>query len=172
MRLVCISPSAKRKFQLSSNETGTIQIFKKLYHRRPRLNLPSTGEDKTSARKDWLVDVFLTTVIKILFTISRRAWLCKSTADTLISSINELLPIIQEIKYSGVELPSFCQFQLNGLSKTLRNGLELARKAFSCSWWDIYEILHLARRMEKLDKRMPVFVNGPIQAHVLADVLI
>ncbi|CAN1144450.1 Probable disease resistance protein At4g33300, partial [Linum perenne] len=114
------------------------------------------------AVKDWLVDFFLTTVVKILFTISRRAWLCKSTADTLISSINELLPIIQEIKYSTVELPSFRQFQLDGLSETLRNVLELARKALSYSWWDIYKILQLARRMEKLDKRMSVFINGPI----------
>ncbi|CAN1856010.1 Probable disease resistance protein At4g33300 [Linum perenne] len=95
----------------------------------------------------------------------------KSTADTPISSINELLPIIQEIKYSAVELPSFRQFQLDGLSETLKNVLELARKALSYSWWDIYKILQLARRMEKLDKRMSVFINGPIQAHVLTDVL-
>ncbi|CAN1789658.1 Probable disease resistance protein At4g33300 [Linum perenne] len=148
----------------SSLEHGYELCVSSAFHHRP--------SDKASAGKDWLVDVFLTTVIKILFTISRQAWLCKSTVDALISSINELLPIIQEIKYLGIELPSFRQFQLGGLSKTLRNGLELACKALSCSWWDIYEILHLARRMEKLDKRMSVFVNGPIQAHVLSDVLI
>ncbi|CAN1194255.1 Probable disease resistance protein At4g33300 [Linum perenne] len=111
-----------------------------------------------------------TELLKTLFTISRRACLCKSTADSLISSINELVPIIQEIKYSGVELPAFRQFQLDGLSETLRNGLELARKALSCSRWNVYKMLQLARRLEKLEKRISMFLKGPIQAHVLADV--
>ncbi|CAN0922191.1 Probable disease resistance protein At4g33300 [Linum grandiflorum] len=111
-----------------------------------------------------------TELLKTLFTISRRACLCKSTADSLISNINELLPVIQEIKYSGVELPAIRQFQLDGLSETLQNGLELARKALGCSRWNVYKMLHLARRMEKLDKRISVFMKGPLQAHVLADV--
>ncbi|CAI0558469.1 unnamed protein product [Linum tenue] len=111
-----------------------------------------------------------TELLKVLFSISRRACLCKSTADALITSTNQLLPIIQEIKYSGVELPAARQFQLDGLSETLRGGLELSRKALACSRWNVYKMLQLARRMERLEKRISAFLHGPLQAHVLADV--
>lgn len=111
-----------------------------------------------------------TELLKILFNISRKACLCKPSADQLIDSIKELLPIIQEIKYSGVELTATRQRQVDDLSKTLRDGLELAEKALRSSRWNVYKSLQLARKMEKLDKSVLRFLQGPMQAHVLADV--
>lgn len=96
--------------------------------------------------------------------------MCKVSADSLITSINEFLPIIQEIKFSGVELPAMRQAQLDRLSETLRDGLELARKVLASNRWNVYKNLQLARKMEKLEKNVSRFVNGPMQAHLLADV--
>ncbi|KAF2324422.1 hypothetical protein GH714_013886 [Hevea brasiliensis] len=96
--------------------------------------------------------------------------MCKTSADSLITSINELLPIIQEIKYSGVELPAVRQVQLDRLSDNLRDGIELARKVLLSNRWNVYKNLQLARKMEKLEKKISMFVNVPMQAHVLADV--
>ncbi|KAH8488109.1 hypothetical protein H0E87_023976 [Populus deltoides] len=87
-----------------------------------------------------------------------------------MASVNELLPIIQEIKYSGVELPSNRQFQLDGLSRTLTEGLELSRKVLASNRWNVYKNLQLARKMEKMEKKISTFINGPLQAHILADV--
>ncbi|KAK8643067.1 hypothetical protein V6N13_012383 [Hibiscus sabdariffa] len=92
------------------------------------------------------------------------------SADNLRSSIQELLPIIEEIKYSGVELPAFRQSQLDRFSEVLRGGLELARKVLVSSRWNVYKNLQLARRMEKLEKQVERFISGPMQAHLLADV--
>ncbi|XP_052487296.1 probable disease resistance protein At4g33300 [Gossypium raimondii] len=109
-------------------------------------------------------------LLKQLIAISRKSCLCKSSADNLISSIQVLLPIIDEIKYSGVELPALRQSQLDRFSETLRGGLELARKVLASSRWNVYKNLQLARKMEKLEKQVERFVSGPMQAHLLADV--
>ncbi|KAK3025218.1 hypothetical protein RJ639_044566 [Escallonia herrerae] len=119
---------------------------------------------------DFFAGEIATELLKMLFAISRKACLCKSTADELISSIQELLPIIQEIKYSGVELQATRQRQLDELSEMLRGGLELAGKVLNSGRWNVYKNLQLARRMEKLEKRVSRFLQGPMQAHVLADV--
>lgn len=87
-----------------------------------------------------------------------------------MDSIQELIPIIHEIKYTGVELSPTRQRQLDFLSQKLRDGQELAEKVLSSSRWNVYKNLQLARKMEKLEKTITRFVHGPMQAHVLADV--
>ncbi|KAJ8771563.1 hypothetical protein K2173_026740 [Erythroxylum novogranatense] len=87
-----------------------------------------------------------------------------------MNSINELGPIIREIKYSGVELPAIRQSQLDRLSETLRDGVEVAKKVVNSNRWNVYKNLHLARKMEKLEKKISAFVNGTMHAHILADV--
>ncbi|KAF2309892.1 hypothetical protein GH714_005517 [Hevea brasiliensis] len=62
------------------------------------------------------------------------------------------------------------QVQLDRLSENLREGLELARKVLASNRWNVYKNLQLARKMERLEKNVWRFVNGPMQAHVLADV--
>ncbi|CAK7347608.1 unnamed protein product [Dovyalis caffra] len=111
-----------------------------------------------------------TELLKMLLAISRKSCLCKSSAESLLGSINELMPIIQEIKFSGVELPSNRQFQLDRLSRTLAEGLELSRKVLASNRWNVYKNLQLARKMEKIEKKISMFINGPLQAHLLADV--
>ncbi|XP_007017368.2 PREDICTED: probable disease resistance protein At4g33300 [Theobroma cacao] len=122
------------------------------------------------AFNDFFTGEIATELLKQLVSISRKSCLCKSTADNLITSIQELLPIIDEIKYSGVELPAIRQSQLDRFSETLRGGLELARKVLASGRWNVYKNLQLARKMEKLEKQVARFVSGPLQAHLLADV--
>ena len=62
------------------------------------------------------------------------------------------------------------QSQIDRLSQTLRDGLELANKVLASARWNVYKNLQLARKMEKLEKKVARFLNGPLQAHLLADV--
>ncbi|KAK5832517.1 hypothetical protein PVK06_016319 [Gossypium arboreum] len=109
-------------------------------------------------------------LFKQLIAISRKSCLCKSSVDNLISSIQVLLLIINEIKYSGVELPALRQSQLDRFFETLCGGLELACKVLPSSRWNVYKNLQLARKMEKLEKQVERFLSRPMQAHLLADV--
>ncbi|XP_076937951.1 putative disease resistance protein At4g33300 [Bidens hawaiensis] len=111
-----------------------------------------------------------TELLKMLISITRKAWFCKYSAEQLILTINELLPIIHEIKYSGVELTATRQHQLDAISRALHDGHELAGKVLNSSRWNVYKNLQLSRKMEKLEKKISRFVQGPLQAHVLADV--
>ncbi|KAG6784541.1 hypothetical protein POTOM_010238 [Populus tomentosa] len=121
-----------------------------------------------------VTDLFLgeiaTELLKQLLAISKKASLCKSSAESLMAGINELIPMIQEIKLSGVELPSNRQFQLDHLSRTLHEGLELSKKVLKSNRWNVYKNLQLARKMEKMEKKIYMFINGPLQVHLLADV--
>nr|XP_043635720.1 probable disease resistance protein At4g33300 [Erigeron canadensis] len=119
---------------------------------------------------DFFAGEIATELLKMLITITRKACLCKPSAEQLIVTINELLPIINEIKYSGVELTSIRQMQLDTISRALNDGHELANKVLHSSRWNVYKNLQLSRKMEKVEKKISRFVQGPLQAHVLADV--
>ncbi|KAL7616870.1 hypothetical protein Lser_V15G00748 [Lactuca serriola] len=119
---------------------------------------------------DFFAGEIATELLKMLITITRKACLCKPSAEQLKLSIEELLPIIEEIKYSGVELTPTRQMQLDSLSRALRDGLELAGKVLVSSRWNVYKNLQLSRKMEKVEKKISRFLQGPLQAHVLADV--
>ncbi|KAL9330557.1 hypothetical protein ACSQ67_000167 [Phaseolus vulgaris] len=107
---------------------------------------------------------------KMLITISRKALRCKSSAEQLITYVREILPTIEEVKYSGVELPAPRQSQLDRLSEILRSGVELSHQALSSSRWNVYRNFQLAKKMEKLEKHVTRFLQIPMQAHILADV--
>ncbi|KAL9234490.1 hypothetical protein vseg_009360 [Gypsophila vaccaria] len=111
-----------------------------------------------------------TELLKQLISIARRSALCKASAEQLMQHVQELLPIIEEVKYSGVELPQFRQSQLDRISEVLKGGLELSNKVLASSRWNVYKNMMLARKMEKLQRHVARFVHGPMQAHVLADV--
>ncbi|GAA0157208.1 hypothetical protein LIER_14526 [Lithospermum erythrorhizon] len=119
---------------------------------------------------DFFAGEIATELLKQLITICRKSALCKASSEQLISHINSLLPIIEEIKRTGVELPQHRQRQLDDFSVVLRNGIHLCSKVLSSSKWNVYKNLHLARKMEKLERTVSQFVSGPMQAHVLADV--
>ncbi|KAE8100705.1 hypothetical protein FH972_018573 [Carpinus fangiana] len=97
-------------------------------------------------------------LLKTLIAISLKSCLHKSSAKQLISSIEQLQPIILEIKYSGLELPAFRQSQLDRLSETLRDGLELSHKVLASPRWNVFKSLQLARKMKKLDRTVRVEV--------------
>ncbi|XP_054798945.1 probable disease resistance protein At4g33300 [Prosopis cineraria] len=119
---------------------------------------------------DFFAGEIATELMKLLVDISRKSLLCKSSADQLHNYINQLLPIIEEIKYSGVELSAVRQSQLDRISEMLRSGVELSHKVLSSSRWNVYKNLQLAKKMEKLEKNVSRFLKGPMQAHILADV--
>uniref|UniRef100_A0A803MKN1 RPW8 domain-containing protein n=1 Tax=Chenopodium quinoa TaxID=63459 RepID=A0A803MKN1_CHEQI len=111
-----------------------------------------------------------TELLKHLLAIVRKSAFCRASAEELSNHIRDLLPIIQEIKYSGVELPQCRQAQLDRVSELLRHGMELSQKVLASNRWNVYKNLQLARKMEKLEKKVSRFVHGPMQAHILADV--
>ncbi|KAL3505220.1 hypothetical protein ACH5RR_035061 [Cinchona calisaya] len=119
---------------------------------------------------DFFAGEIATELLKQLITICRKSTLCRTSAEELINSIQELAPIIHEIKYTGVELPAPRQRQLDFISEKLRHGQELATKVLNSPRWNVYKNLQLARKMEKLEKTVRKFIEGPMQAHVLADV--
>ncbi|KAG4953497.1 hypothetical protein AAZX31_14G076900 [Glycine max] len=132
-------------------------------------------KNSTSWRKTMVLTEFFHAEIsselwKMLVSISRKALRCKSSAKSLISYVHELLPTIEEIKYSGVELPAPRQSQVDRLSEILRSGVELSHQALSSSRWNVYRNFQLAKKMEKLEKHVTRFLQVPMQAHILADV--
>lgn len=129
---------------------------------------PNSGP--VMAVTDFFAGEIATELLKELMAICKKSALCRSSAQDLIGYIHELQPIIEEIKYSGVELSQPRQRQLDTLSQTLRSGLETARKVLNSPRWNVYKNLQLAKKMEKLEKTVSRFVKGPMQAHVLADV--
>ncbi|PON99183.1 Powdery mildew resistance protein [Trema orientale] len=119
---------------------------------------------------DFFAGEIVTELLKTLLAISQKSLFCKSTADSLISYLNQLIPIIDEIKYTGVELRQVRQVQLDRFSETLRQGDELAKKVLTCGRWNVYKNLMLARKMEKLEKNVVRFMQCLFPAHILADV--
>nr|DAD46839.1 TPA_asm: hypothetical protein HUJ06_016776 [Nelumbo nucifera] len=122
------------------------------------------------AVNDFFAGEIAVELIKQLLGTCKRYTLCKPNAEQLRRTLEELLPIIQEIKYSGVELTQIRQSQLDRFSEILCQGLDLSKKVLACSRWNVYKNLKLAKKMEKLEKMVAVFINGSMQAHILADV--
>ncbi|KAF8024262.1 hypothetical protein BT93_F1454 [Corymbia citriodora subsp. variegata] len=119
---------------------------------------------------DFFAGEIATELLKQLIQTTRKSCLSKERAVQLINIIQELQPIIREIQYSGVELPGHRQVQLDHFSRTLVDGLELSKKVLGSNRWNIYKSLQLTRKMEKIDKKINYFIQGPMQAHTLADV--
>ncbi|CAN4092766.1 unnamed protein product [Withania somnifera] len=119
---------------------------------------------------DFFAGEIATELLKYLLAVVKKSTLCRSSAENLIDNISGLLPIIQEIKQRGVELPQIRQTQVDDFSKLLRDGYELAGKFLHSGRWNMYRNLQLARKMERLEKRVARFMQVTMQAHVLSDV--
>ncbi|KAG9440729.1 hypothetical protein H6P81_020894 [Aristolochia fimbriata] len=110
-------------------------------------------------------------LLKELGKLCRRACFFEhKAASQLKMSLEQLLPIIQEIQDAGVELPEPRRAQLAELTDSLRHGAELVHSASRSSRWNVYSNLQLSKKLEKLQKGVSKFLNGPLQAHILADV--
>ncbi|XP_058080436.1 putative disease resistance protein At5g47280 [Magnolia sinica] len=118
---------------------------------------------------DFFLGEVVLELLKELAKLCVRACYVKSSAEQFKHSIDALLPIIQEIQYSGVELPQHRQSQLDELAQKLRHGLDLVRRASSSSRWNVYKNIQLAKQMEKVDKSVSGYMKW-MQAHVMADV--
>ncbi|KAJ7958182.1 Heavy metal-associated isoprenylated plant protein [Quillaja saponaria] len=122
------------------------------------------------ALTDFFATEIATELIKMIFEIWGKLYHCKSNAKQFKCLIEEFLPIIEEIKNSGIELPADRRSQLNQFSETLKYGVELAHKVIDCSPCTVCKRLRLAGELEKLEKNVSRFVSGPMQAHIWADV--
>jgi ABC-type multidrug transport system fused ATPase/permease subunit len=107
---------------------------------------------------------------KNLATISHKTLNSKATAESLLTFIREILPTIEHLKKSGVELPPPRQFQLDRFSELLRSGVELSHQALATSRWNVYRNFQLARKMENLEETVAKYLQVPLQAEILADV--
>ncbi|GAB4846477.1 DNA-binding transcription factor adr1 [Ancistrocladus abbreviatus] len=119
---------------------------------------------------DFFAGEIVTELLKHLLLIVKKSALCRSSAEQLAKHLTELLPLIEEIKYSGVELPQPRQTQLDRFSEALRDGRELCTQILSSGRWNLYKHLQLARKMEKLEKKVSRFMQVLLPCHVLADV--
>ncbi|KHN12752.1 Putative disease resistance protein [Glycine soja] len=119
------------------------------------------------ALNDFFAGEIATELLKMLINISRKSLLCRGSADQLISYIQDLLPTIEEIKYSGVELPAQRQSQLDRLSEILRSGVKLSAHIMA----DIHHtrfqmeerfdrVDNSVRRLEKYFGNMKIGVGG------------
>lgn len=106
----------------------------------------------------------------MLATISRKTFNSRSSAEQLLTFIREILPTIEQIKYSGVELPPPRQSHLDRLSEILRSGVELSHQALATSRWNVYRNFQLAKKMENLEETVTQILQVPMQAYILADV--
>nr|CAD1841349.1 unnamed protein product [Ananas comosus var. bracteatus] len=111
-----------------------------------------------------------TELLRELAKVVRRAYRCRATAEQLKRGVEALLPIVQEIRYAGVELPQPRQRQLSELAERLARGLELARAAAAAPRWNVYRSVKLAREMEKVERWIARWLQRQMPAHVLADV--
>ncbi|XP_010526003.1 PREDICTED: probable disease resistance protein At4g33300 [Tarenaya hassleriana] len=119
---------------------------------------------------DFFVGEIATELVKQLFLVSMRACKCKTSAESLRIMIEDHLPTIKEIQYSGVELPEHRQFQIDTLRQTLVKGQKLAEKILSSHRWNMVKQLYLARKMEKIENTVSRFLQGPLITQILADV--
>ncbi|XP_042454571.1 probable disease resistance protein At4g33300 [Zingiber officinale] len=111
-----------------------------------------------------------TELIKELMKVIRGTYLCRPAAEQLKRSVDSLLPIVQEIRHSGVELPQHRQSQLSELADRLRFALDLARKAAASPRWNVYRSVQLARKMEGIENWISRWIERHMPVHVLADV--
>ncbi|XP_074576820.1 putative disease resistance protein At4g33300 [Curcuma longa] len=111
-----------------------------------------------------------TELIKELVKVIRGTYLCRPAAEQLKRSVDSLLPIVQEIRHSGVELPQNRQSQLSELADHLRLALDLARKAAASPRWNVYRSAQLARKMECVESWISRWIERHMPVHVLADV--
>uniref|UniRef100_A0A1J3G2V7 Putative disease resistance protein n=1 Tax=Noccaea caerulescens TaxID=107243 RepID=A0A1J3G2V7_NOCCA len=119
---------------------------------------------------DFFAGEIATELLKQLFMISAKAWRYKSTAEQLITLIEDIQPTIKEIQYSGVELPPHRQAQIGVLFETLEKGKKLTEKVLKSHRWNMVRQLYLVRKMERLERTISNFLKAPILTHILADV--
>ncbi|KAK4795625.1 hypothetical protein SAY86_027951 [Trapa natans] len=108
-------------------------------------------------------------LMKMLVHVYDKSTICRTTAEQLKQTIEELYPIIQEVKYSGAELPADWQFQISLVSDELRSGLDLCHKIIRSSRWNAYKNLQYLRKMEKINKSITRFIQDSLQLYMLAD---
>lgn len=143
-----------------------------LHQEVPSLQRRGDGRGQTPAvtMETFFAGEIATELVKELLKVVRRTYLCRPAAEQLKRSVDALLPIVQEIRHSGVELPQHRQSQLSELADQLRLALDLARKAAASPRWNVYRSMQLAHRMERLDRWISRWVERHMPAHVLADV--
>ncbi|KFK24914.1 hypothetical protein AALP_AA8G041300, partial [Arabis alpina] len=111
----------------------------------------------------------VTELVKQLFSVSRKAFRCRGVALNLAMRIESVQPTIKEVLYSGVEVSAHRQTQLRMFSETLEKCRKLTDKVLKCHRWNMVRQLYHAKKMEDLEKKISIFLQG-MPIHILADV--
>lgn len=110
-------------------------------------------------------------LLKELAKLSKDACFAKDAAAARLKlTVEELLPVIREVQFSGVDLPDHRRHHLSSLLGDLESGRDLVRKALGSSRWNLYRSHLLSKKMERLEKSISRFMTVTMQAHLVADV--
>lgn len=110
-------------------------------------------------------------LLKELGKLGKDACFAKDAAAARLKlTVEELLPVVWEVQFSGVDLPDHRRHYLSSLLGDLQSGRDLVRKALCSSRWNLYRSHLLSKKMERLEKSISRFMTVTMQAHLVADV--
>lgn len=110
-------------------------------------------------------------LLKELGKLCKDACFAKDAAAARLKlTVEELLPVVREVQFSGVDLPDHRRNHLSSLLGDLESGRDLVRKALCSSRWNLYRSHLLSKKMERLEKSISRFMTVTMQAHLVADV--
>lgn len=110
-------------------------------------------------------------LLKELGKLCKDACFAKDAAAARLKlTVEDLLPVVREVQYSGVDLPDHRRHHLSSLLGDLQSGRDLVRKAHGSSRWNLYRSHLLSKKMERLEKSISRFMTVTMQAHLVADV--
>ncbi|XP_023638190.1 probable disease resistance protein At5g04720 [Capsella rubella] len=109
-------------------------------------------------------------LVKQLSAVSKKAYMCKSIAKNLATTIADFQPTILEIMDSSGESSEHRQDQLRMFFDNLEECRMLTEKVLRCKRWNLVRQINYVKKMEDLDRKISRFFKGPVHLHVLADV--
>ncbi|XP_006279735.2 putative disease resistance protein At5g47280 [Capsella rubella] len=109
-------------------------------------------------------------LVKQLYAVSKKAYMCKDIAKNLATTIDDLQPTIQEIMDSSGESSQHRQDQLRMFFDNLEECRMLTEKVLKCKRWNFVRQINYVKKMEDLDRKIYRFSQGIVPLHTLADV--
>ncbi|KAI4366411.1 hypothetical protein MLD38_022292 [Melastoma candidum] len=118
----------------------------------------------------FVADTVAGELLQNLIEISTRVVFCRGSAEDLKDTVDVLIPIIAEIRGSGVDVPEPRRSHFDQVSRLLQEGLDVTRQILGSPRYSLFRRLQLTRKMDKLEKDISKFNKFIIQASILAEV--
>ncbi|KAI4375019.1 hypothetical protein MLD38_012938 [Melastoma candidum] len=109
-------------------------------------------------------------LLQNLFEISTRTLFCRGIAEDLKDTVTALIPIIEEIRSTGVDVPDPRRSHFDQVSLFLQEGLNVTRQILESPRYSWFRKLQLTRKMDKLEKDISRFSKFIVQASIWAEV--